>query len=76
MWVEDYRLACCMARIMNDYLTIQFLPIDLAEGARAWLEHLLAGTVHDWPDLQKVFIGNFQGTYKRPERSWDLKRFT
>lgn len=64
MWVEDYRLTCCMAGIMDDYLIIQFLPIDLTEGARAWLEHLLARTVRDWPNLQKAFVGNFQGTYK------------
>jgi hypothetical protein len=48
---------------------IQFLPIDLAEGARAWLEHLLARTVRDWLDLRKAFVGNIQGTYKRPKRS-------
>ena len=29
--------------------------------------------IHDWRDLVKVFVGNFQGTYARPGNSWDLK---
>jgi hypothetical protein len=62
--------------IKDDYLIIQFFPFHLAEGARAWLEHLSASTIHDWVDLQKAFIGNFQGTYKRPGSSWDQKRCT
>jgi hypothetical protein len=37
-----------MAGIKDDHLIIQFLPIHLTEGVRAWLEHLLAGTIHDW----------------------------
>jgi hypothetical protein len=76
VWLEDYRLACRMVGIKDDHLIIQFLPIHLAEGARAWLEHLPAGTIHDWIDLRKAFVENFQGTYKRPESSWDLKRCT
>lgn len=49
-------------------------PSTSQKGARAWLEHLPEGTIHDWVDLKKAFVGNFQGTYKRPESSWDLKR--
>jgi hypothetical protein len=52
-------------------LVIQFLLIHLAKGARACLEHLLVGTMHDWADLRRAFVGNFQGTYKRPGSSWD-----
>ena len=29
--------------------------------------------IHDWRDLVKVFVGNFQGTYARLGNSWDLK---
>lgn len=35
VWLEDYRLACRMVGIKDDHLIIQFLPIHLAEGARA-----------------------------------------
>lgn len=62
VWLEDYRLACRMARINDDYLIIQFLPIHIAEGARAWLEHLPLGTVRGWADLWKAFVGNIQAT--------------
>lgn len=69
VWLEDYCLACCMAGIKNDHLIIQFLPIHLAEGTRAWLKHLSSGTIHDWVNLKKVFVGDFQGTYKQPGSS-------
>jgi len=29
--------------------------------------------IHDWADLVKIFVGNFQGTYVRPGNFWDLK---
>lgn len=32
------------------------------------------GTINDWVDLQKAFVRNFKGTYKRLGSSWDLKR--
>lgn len=75
VWLEDYRLACCMVRIKDDYLIILFISIHLAEGARAWLEHLPVEIVHDWANLWKAFIENFEGTYKRPRSSCDLKRY-
>jgi hypothetical protein len=36
-----------MAGIKDDHLVIQFLPVHLAEGARAWLVHLSVSTIHD-----------------------------
>jgi hypothetical protein len=74
IWLEDYQLACHMAGIKDDDLVIQFLPVHLAEGARAWLENLHADTIHNLADLQRALVGNFQGTYKRPRSSWDLQR--
>ena len=47
----------------------------LSDLARAWLEHLPPSQIHDWRDLVRVFIGNFQGTYVRPRNSWDLKSY-
>lgn len=47
VWLEDYRLVCCMEGIKDDCLIIQFLDIHLAEGARDRLEHLPVGTIHD-----------------------------
>jgi hypothetical protein len=48
-----------MARIKDDHLIIQFLPIHLAKGARASLKHLPIDTIHDWAVLRKVFVGSF-----------------
>jgi hypothetical protein len=48
------------------------LPIYLSDSARAWLEYLPADSIRGWSDLGDVFIGNFQGTYKRLGNSWDL----
>ena len=45
----------------------------LSDPVRAWLEHLPPLQIHNWRDLVKIFVGNFQGTYVRPGNSWDLK---
>ena len=76
MWLEDYSLACRLAGIKDDSLIIQYLPIHLGDAPRAWLEHLPGDTIHNWEGLKKVFVGSFQGTYKRPGSSWDLKIYT
>jgi hypothetical protein len=30
----------------------------------------------NWDDLVRTFMGNFQGTYVRPGKSWDLRSCT
>jgi hypothetical protein len=35
VWLEDYRLACRAGRVDDDLFFIQFLPIYLANSARA-----------------------------------------
>ena len=57
----------------DDLLIIRNLPLLLTDSARAWLEHLPPSQIHDWRDLVRIFVGNFQGTYVRPGNSWDLK---
>jgi hypothetical protein len=37
---------------------------------------LPASTILDWANLWRNFVVTFQGTYKCPRSSWDLKRFT
>jgi hypothetical protein len=44
--------------------------------ARTWLEHLPTSQIHNWDDLVRTFVGNFQGTYVRPGNSWDLRACT
>ena len=57
----------------DDHFIIQYLPIYTGEHVRACFEFLLHDSIHDWVDLKRVFVGNFQGTYIRPGNSWDLK---
>jgi hypothetical protein len=49
------------------------LPLHLGDSARTWLEHLPASQIHNWDDLVRTFVGNFQGTYVHPGNSRDLR---
>jgi hypothetical protein len=40
VWLEDYRLMCRVGGVYDDLFIIQFLPIYLANTARAWLDQL------------------------------------
>jgi hypothetical protein len=51
---------------------IKNLPLYLGDSARTWLEHLPRDKIQDWTDLCWVFVGNFQGTYMRPDKQWEL----
>ena len=73
LWLEDYRLACQASGASDDNFIIRNLPLFLADSARAWLEHLPSNAIQSWADLMEIFVGNFQGTYKRPGNPWDLK---
>jgi hypothetical protein len=75
LWLADYRLACQLGGTDDDNLIIRNLPLFLSDAARAWLEHLPPVQTSNWDDLVKAFAGNFQGTYVRPENSWDLRSY-
>jgi hypothetical protein len=57
----------------NDIFIIQFLPIYLADTAKAWLDHLPRNMIDCWEDLREIFTDNFQGTYVWLGNPWDLK---
>jgi hypothetical protein len=75
-WLNDYRLACQLGGATTDEVIIRNLLLHLADSARMWLEHLQASQIHNWDDLVRTFVGNFQGTYVRPGNSWDLRSCT
>ena len=54
-------------------MIIRNLPLHLADSTRTWLEHLPKNQIHDWDDLVRTFVGNFQGTYVCPGNIWDLR---
>jgi hypothetical protein len=76
VWLNDYRLACQLGGATRDEVIIRNLPLHLGDAARTWLEHLPASQIHNWDDLVRTFVGNFQGTYVRPGNSWDLHSCT
>jgi hypothetical protein len=65
VWLNNYRLACQLSRATTDEVIIRNLPLHLADSTRTWLEHLPASQIHNWDDLVRTFVGNFQGTYVR-----------
>jgi hypothetical protein len=76
VWLNDYRLACQLGGATTDEVIIHNLPLHLANSARTWLEHLPASQIHNWDDLVRTFVGNFQGTYVCPGNFWDLRACT
>jgi hypothetical protein len=73
VWLEDYRLACRVGGADKDLFIVQFLPIYLADTARAWLNHMPRNSIECWEGLREIFTGNFQGTYQQSGSHWDLK---
>jgi hypothetical protein len=73
VWLEDYRLACHTGAATDDLFVIKNLPLYLDDSTRTWLEHLPRDKIQDWTDLRRVFVGNFQGTYMRPGKQWELR---
>jgi hypothetical protein len=69
VWLNDYCLVCQLGGATSDEVIIRNLPLHLAE-------HLPASQIHNWDDLVRTFVGNFQGTYVRSGNSRDLRSFT
>jgi hypothetical protein len=68
VWLEDYRLAWHTGGATDDLFVIKNLPLYLGDSARMWLKHLPHDKIHDWIDLRRVFVDNFQRTYMRPSK--------
>jgi hypothetical protein len=73
VWLEDYLLTCHDGGATDDLFVIKILPLYLDDSARTWLEHLPCDKIQDWTELRQIFIGNFQGTYTRPGKQWELR---
>jgi hypothetical protein len=76
VWLNDNRLAYQLGGATTNEVIIRNLPLHLADSARTWLEHLPSSQIHNWDDLVRTFVENFQGTYVHPENSWDLRACT
>jgi hypothetical protein len=73
VWLEDYRLKCHAGGATDDLFVMKNLPLYLGDSARTWLRHLPRDKIHDWIDLRRVFVGNFQGTYMCSGKKWELR---
>jgi hypothetical protein len=58
---------------MDNLFVIKNLPLYLGDSAWTWLEHLPRDRIHNWTDLRRVFVGNFQDTYTCPGKQWELR---
>jgi hypothetical protein len=76
VWLNDYRLACQLGGATIDEVIIRNLPLHLTDSARTWLEHLPTSQIHNWDNLVRTFVRNFQGMYVHPGNSWDLRACT
>jgi hypothetical protein len=76
VWLNDYRLACQLGGATSDEAIICNLPLHLTDSTWTWLEHLPASQIHNWDDLVRMFVGNFQGTYVHPGNSRDPRSCT
>jgi hypothetical protein len=56
----------------DNLFIIKNLSLYLGDSVRTWLEHLSRDKIHDWSDLHRVFVGNFQGMYTCPGKQWEL----
>jgi hypothetical protein len=72
LWLADFHLACQLGGATDDRVIIRQLPLFLSDTAQAWLEDLPPRQIHNWNDMERVFEGNFKGTYVCPGNSWDL----
>jgi hypothetical protein len=69
-------LACQLGGATTDEVIIRNLPLHLADSAQTWLEHLPPSQIHNWDDLVRTFVGNFQGKHVHPGNFWDLRVWT
>jgi hypothetical protein len=69
VWLNNYRLVCQLGGATTNEVIIRNLLLHLANLTRTWLEHLPASQIHNWDNLVRTFVGNFQGTYVRPGNS-------
>src|SRR3954468_4542550 len=63
-WIDDYRIEVQIGG-GGDEIVLMHLPLMLEGSARTWLNQLPPNSIWVWEDLVRVFVKNFEGTYKR-----------
>ena len=70
-WLTDYTTAVGIAH-GNKRTAVRYVPLMLTGLARTWLNSLAPNNINAWPNFEKVFVHNFNDTYKRSGRPRDL----
>jgi hypothetical protein len=74
-WLKDHLTAVrCSGGTKTT--AMQSLQLHLRGSTRAWLESRPVGSIHDWDELKRIFIRNFQATYRRPASIEELRACT
>src|SRR3954467_1843683 len=70
-WLTDY---VTVRRIPHDNkcMSVHYVPLMLTGSARTCLNILAPNSINAWPNFEKVFNQNYNGTYKHPGRPCDL----
>src|SRR3954462_10096240 len=74
-WLDDYRIAVQIGG-GGDEIAMMHLPLMPEGSARTWLNQLPPNSIWIWEDLVRVFVKNFEGTYKRPGGLTELQLCT
>lgn len=54
---------------------LRYVPLCLTGSVCLWLNRIQPNSIHTVADFEIVFINNFEGTYQRPGRGYDLHNF-
>jgi hypothetical protein len=71
-WLEDYEMAMSIQNAREMIMT-HYMPLMMKDVARTWIRGLPANIIHSWRDMRRVFVKNFEGTYRRPATDKDIE---
>ena len=60
---------------LNDAIRLRLFPFSLREKAKAWLNSLLAGSIHDWNTSAKKFFSKYFPPAKTVRLPNDITNF-
>jgi hypothetical protein len=71
-WLEDYEMAMTIQNA-SEMIMACYMPLMMKDVARTWIQGLPANSIHSWRDMRRVFVKNFEGTYRRPATDKDIE---
>jgi hypothetical protein len=62
-----------MIKNARELIMVRYLPMMMKDAARNWIHGLRTDSVNSWYEMRRVFIRNFEGTYKSPTTHNDIE---